>query len=201
MRIGVTGGVGSGKSTALSIIASHLEVCLLKADDIAKELMEDKSLLRELSEAFHQDITDREGKLDKELYGELIFSDKKNAELSDSIVHPRVWRRIDELAGKAEAEDRLVLIETALPSESFRRLCDFIIVLESPSGEREERLSKERGYTKERFLDIQETQLSREGFRAYGDYVILNDGSLEELEQRILKCVDDICKSCKRKQR
>ena len=201
MIIGITGGVGSGKSTALSIISSVYKTRELQTDGIAKELMQETELLDRLSEAFGLDVRGADGLLDKELYTRLIFESRENAAISDSIVHPEVWKRSEELAKRAEEKGELVLLETALPGPDFRRICDYIVLLKSPEKNRAERLKEERGYTREHFQDMLDTQPDEASYESYADFVIANNGSMEEFKQRILKCIDDICKLGQREQR
>ena len=200
MVIGITGGVGSGKSTALDLIKDSMPACILRTDDIASELM-DTVFLDRLSLAFKRELRGSDGKLDKRLYSEILYSDPANTALSDSIVHPAVWDRVRELICKAEARDLPVFVETALPGPEFREICDRIIAFVTPDELREERLSESRGYTREHFDAIKRRQLDHKGYEAYADNVINNNGSKEELKRKVLDEIDDIYKSCKREQR
>ena len=201
MIIGITGGVGSGKSTAIEYMAENWTVRILKTDDMAKELMDKDELLSRLETAFGRSLRSASGGLDRELYRDILYSSAENTELSDSIVHPAVWDLAKKEAELAEKEGLLALIETALPSKSFRELCDLIIVFSRDEGKRRDTLYKERGYDSELFQDINERQLSDEGYLAYADILIENNGSLDELKERIKKELNAVYKSCKREQR
>lgn len=201
MIIGVTGGVGSGKSTAISHVSELYDALVLRTDDIAKELMTDPKLLEQLEAAMGRSIRDRDGLLDKKLYGDLIYSSERMAAISDSIVHPAVWDYVRERAGEESSKGRLVLVESALPGKELSDICDHILVLTAGDRARLSRLAKERGYSSERYEDIKERQLSQEAFEALGDVIIRNDGTIEEMKKRTEEAIDDLCKSCQRKQR
>lgn len=200
MVIGITGGVGSGKSTALELIKDSKDACILRTDDIASELM-DTVLLERLSAAFGRELRGSDGRLDKKLYSELIYSDPANTALSDRIVHPAVWERVRKLIREAEDKDLPVFVETALPGPEFKEICDYVMAFITPDKLREERLSESRGYTREHFDAIKRRQLDHKGYEAYADIVINNNGSKEDLKRRVLDEIDDIYKSCKREQR
>ena len=200
MVIGITGGVGSGKSTALELIKDSMDACILRTDDIASELM-DTVLLERLSAAFGRELRGSDGRLDKKLYSELIYSDPANTALSDRIVHPAVWERVRKLIREAEDKDLPVFVETALPGPEFKEICDYVMAFITPDKLREERLSESRGYTREHFDAINRRQLDNKGYEPYADIVINNNGSKEDLKRRVLDEIDDIYKSCKREQR
>lgn len=201
MIIGVTGGVGSGKSTAIAHAKEVYDAVVLRTDDIAKDLMTDPELLEELEAAMGRSIRDGEGRLDKKLYGDLIYSSEKMASISDSIVHPAVWNYVREHAVEESSKGRLVLVESALPGTELSDICDHILVLTAGDKDRLSRLAKERGYSSERYEDIKDRQLSQKAFEAMGDVIIRNDGTIEELKKRTEEAIDDLCKSCQREQR
>ena len=200
MVIGITGGVGSGKSTALELIKDSMDACILRTDDIASELM-DTVLLERLSAAFGRELRGSDGRLDKKLYSELIYSDPANTALSDRIVHPAVWERVRKLIREAEDKDLPVFVETALPGPEFKEICDYVMAFITPDKLREERLSESRGYTRKHLDAIKRRQLDHKDYEAYADIVINNNGSKEDLKRRVLDEIDDIYKSCKREQR
>ena len=200
MIIGITGGVGSGKSTAMDYISANWPVRLIKTDELAKELMQE-SLLSQLEKAFGRSLRDRDGRLDSSLYRNILYEDKENTRISDSLVHPAVWKEAGLRARRASEEGLMALVETALPGKEFRELCDVIIAVCRDDEKRRSSLSRERSYDDRLFDEIRERQPEPSGYAAYGDIVIKNNGSINEFKDSIKKELDAICKSCEREQR
>ena len=94
MIIGMTGGVGSGKSTAADHIGEYYQAYILKTDEVAHDVMKDKEVLSLLEAAFSVPITNGCGELDKAAYADLLYSSPEKKALSDSIIHPIVWEKV-----------------------------------------------------------------------------------------------------------
>ncbi len=147
--IGVTGGVGSGKSEVLRLLKEEFGARLFIADDIAHEVMEPGGeACRRIEEAFGAEYLKPDGSVDRQKMASLIFKDAKALETMNSIVHPAVWKRIEN--GIQTAPERLVVVEAALFDEEHNRLFDEVWYIYTSRENRISRLMAGRGYSREK---------------------------------------------------
>ena len=184
MVLGITGGVGAGKSTVLDILSSKYGYEIIRTDDVAKQIMrESRECLSKLIDYFGKDILNDRGELDKDRYSAILYADKKNRSISDSIIHPMVWDEVKYLIDRAESKNYAV--ETALPSELFKSFCDEVIFIKADTKVRIERLIKNRNYTEDYSRKIISSQLSDECFMKFSDIVLDNSGSIKDIEKEL----------------
>lgn len=177
--VGLTGGIGSGKSLAGEFFA-QFGALVLDADDLARKVVERGSPgFDEVIAAFGDEIL-RNGDIDRRMLGEKIFQSVESKKLLESIVHPLVKSAFDE-ATSGLREDDIVVYEVPLIVEAqVQNRFDFIITVESAIETRLERL-KIRGLTRAESEARIAMQATSEQRRAIADYVIDNDGSPEDL--------------------
>ena len=182
--IGITGGVGSGKSEVLRLLKEEFGARLFMADDIAHEVMEPGGeACRRIEEAFGAEYLKPDGSVDRQKMASLIFKDAKALETMNSIVHPAVWKRIED--GIQTAPERLVVVEAALFDEEHNRLFDEVWYIYTSRENRISRLMAGRGYSREKCLDIMSSQKSEEEFQAMADRVIDNNQTVEDVKRQI----------------
>ena len=182
--IGITGGVGSGKSEVLRLLKEEFGARLFMADDIAHEVMEPGGeACRRIEEAFGAEYLKPDGSVDRQKMAALIFKDAKALETMNSIVHPAVWKRIEN--GIQTAPERLVVVEAALFDEEHNRLFDEVWYIYTSRENRISRLMASRGYSREKCLDIMSSQKSEEEFQAMADRVIDNNQTVEDVKRQI----------------
>lgn len=182
--IGITGGVGSGKSEVLRLLKEEFGARLFMADDIAHEVMEPGGeACRTIEEAFGAEYLKPDGSVDRQKMAALIFKDAKALETMNSIVHPAVWKRIEN--GIQTAPERLVVVEAALFDEEHNRLFDEVWYIYTSRENRISRLMASRGYSREKCLDIMSSQKSEEEFQAMADRVIDNNQTVEDVKRQI----------------
>lgn len=185
MILGITGGIGSGKSTVTDVLKNRYGFHILKTDDMAKELELPGHIVYErLREAFGEGIlTEKDGPIDKEAFATLIYSDDDALEKANGIIHPAVWaevgRRTEDCKGNMLTGPHAA-VETALPNDYFENLCDKIWYIHVDRAERIKRLMEDRGYTYEKCVGIISNQMSEEAFRSMADEVIDNSLPVEE---------------------
>lgn len=182
--LGFTGGVGSGKSAILQEISDKYNVELIFTDNLAKSMMEeDKGLVDKLNQEFiNDDILDSNGKVDRERLAALVFGNKDKLWALNNIVHPAVKNKIKEIIKEKELEGKtdLLIIEAALLlEEEYDKLFDCIYVY-ADKDVRIDRLSKGRGYSKEKSISVMNSQLSEEVFRKRCKYTINNSGDIKD---------------------
>lgn len=162
--IGITGGVGSGKSTVLNFLKEEYGAVIIMADEVGRKVMEaGTECFYEIVEAFGQEVVNDNGELDRELLSIRIFNNPAERELLDSIVHPAVKKdiccEIEEL--KSKGQDCLVVIEAALLIEdNYDKICDELWFVYAPKELRIKRLKETRGYSRKKSLSIMNNQLS-----------------------------------------
>ena len=175
--IGVTGGVGTGKSYISGYICGRYNGTLISADEIAKESYEKGGeCYNAMIEAFGEDILDRNKDIDRPYLARLVFSDALLRNRLNGIIHPYVYRRVQN---KISISDGLIVFEAALPKEAhMQELCDEVWFVRASMETRIERLMKNRGYTRDRSEKMVASQLTDGEYRALANVVIKNDGDL-----------------------
>jgi dephospho-CoA kinase len=187
-RVGITGGIGSGKTEAGKILENTGEK-VLYADTIAKEIINtDKKVQNQIKKLFGQEYFGTDSKIDRKKLANLVFDNEEYLILLNSIVHPEVFKVIDDEAQKAtDSDKKLIFIEAALIFEScMDEKLDFVIVIDA-----EENLCKERVYNRDKMSTDQfykrvKNQIPSEEKIKLGDFTIKNNGDLLLLEKNIL---------------
>lgn len=188
--IGLTGGVGAGKSTVLSILKDNYKCKILLADEVAAELMTpghkcfDDVVALPWSEA----ILTAEGIIDRPKMARELYNSKELRAAVNAIVHPAVW---DQVQNEVEEEKdkhniEYFFFEAALLIEcGYGKICDEMWYIYADENTRRVRLKESRGYSDERIDSMIKSQLSDEEFRAGTDYVIDNSGTKENTLEQI----------------
>lgn len=186
MIIGLTGGVGSGKSTVLEILRDKYKANIIQADKVAHDLMLPGS-------ACYDEIMEKFGTTNRKILGEISFNNaEKLKELSD-IIHPEVRRTIEKKVRRFtfDEPERLIVIEAALLIEAgYESLCDQMWCVVTDLDVRKQRLMESRGYTAEKVESIISHQLKDCEFIKHCDYVIDNSKDLPETYKQIEKILE-----------
>lgn len=182
--IGITGGVGSGKSEVLVILKRDFGAELLIADEIAHQVMEPgMPAYRRIVEALGTDFLSADGSIDRKALAKRLFGDGEALGTVNSIVHPTVWQAIEESIRCSRKE--LVIVEAALFDEEHNGLFDQVWYIFTSEENRISRLMKSRGYSREKCLDIMRSQKSESEFRAMADRVIDNNKTVADVKRQI----------------
>ncbi len=183
--IGITGGVGSGKSTVLNFLEEEYEAVIIMADEVGREVMEPGTeCFYEIVEAFGEEVVNDKGELNRELLSKRIFNNPEERELLDSIVHPAVKRdichKIEELNAVYKDKTGLVVIEAALLIEdNYDKICDELWFVYAPKELRIKRLKETRGYSRKKSISIMNNQLSSREMRKACQATIDNSRDFE----------------------
>lgn len=187
--IGITGGIGAGKSEILKYLQEHYPCEIYLADQVGHLVKEPGTdCYRALVKLLGEEILEPDGRIDRPVMAAKIFSDEKLLEQVNAIVHPAVRKYLLERYERARAEAQVMFffVEAALLIEAgYGELVDQLWYIYAPPGVREQRLRESRGYSEERIRNVMERQLSEEEFRASCDFVIDNSGTLEETFRQI----------------
>ena len=184
LRIGLTGGIGSGKSTVSALLAAHGAV-IVDADRIAREVVEPGTPgLERIIEAFGDGVLEADGSLDRAALAAVVFADPDARRQLDGIVHPLVRARAREMAAAAPPDavvvhDVPLLVETGQASSY-----DLVLVVEADPATRVSRLVQ-RGLTAEDARARIEAQASDDQRRAVADVVLHNGGTPEQLAEQV----------------
>ncbi|PWN03641.1 dephospho-CoA kinase [Nocardioides silvaticus] len=198
MRIGLTGGIASGKSS-VSAILRELGAVVIDADQLAREVVAKGTRgLEQVVEAFGAEVLGPDGEMDRAKVGAIVFADEERRRVLESIVHPLVFERIVELEAAANGVDGadgtdLVVHDIPLLAESGRAdTFDAVIVVDAPVEVQVERMVRDRGWTREEAEARIAAQASREDRRAVATYVIDNTGTLDDLRHRVTEVVEEL---------
>ena len=188
ITIGITGGVGAGKSTVLDFLEEKYQAYVMKADEIGHLVMEPgQSCYEPVIALFGRQIIKNDKTIDRRLVSDVVFSHPDMLEKLNHIIHPAVKEYIRrQLDLKKEEGQRICVVEAALLLEDhYEEFCDTIWYIHTDSEIRIRRLMESRGYTREKSMSIIASQAPEEFFRAHTDYVVTNNADLEETWQQI----------------
>ena len=189
MVLGLTGGVGAGKSRILGLFSEDYGAQVIQADLVARKL-EDPGQpgLTGLVSLFGTGILQKDGTLDRKGFADRIFGNPEALKRVNALIHPLTWNEIKCQIRESSAE--LIVVEAALFDERSREVCQYLLYVDTQDEIRIQRLMENRGYSREKCLDIMKNQADRNDFLKLADFVIDNSGSLEESRlqiRRILK--------------
>ena len=183
--VGLTGGIGSGKSTVSSMLAAR-GAEIIDADDITREVQQPGSpVVEAIAARFGDEVLDGERGLIRARLAEIVFSDP--AVLSDlnAIVHPAVGAEIGRRVRQLASTDTIVVLDIPLLTENPRRDLQGKIVVDVPTDVQLERLIRYRGFTKDDARARIARQASREDRLKGADFVIDNSGTPEDLARQV----------------
>lgn len=189
--IGITGGIGAGKSEVLSVLRDRFDAETILADEVAHELMEPgQTAYFELVERFGDGFLQENGEIDRKAFAALLFQSEAMREQVNGIVHPLVK---EEIRGRVKASKAcLVAVEAALLIEEkyLGDICEELWYIDTSKEERIRRLMAGRGYSREKCESIMASQLSEEEFRAHCQRVLENNGDQGELAESVKKLLE-----------
>lgn len=189
MRIlGVTGGIGSGKSLVCNILKQQ-GAEIIDADEITKELQKKGSVVyNEMVEFFGEDILKEDGELDRKKIADKVFNDRKALQKLNNIVHKHVAVEIKKRVAKLNEEGcSLVVLDVPIPVEDgFFDTAECIWTVVANVDLRVERIMKRMNISEEEALTRINAQLSNREYEEIANVVIVNEGSYEELENLVL---------------
>ena len=188
ITIGITGGVGAGKSTVLDFLEQEYQAYVMKADEIGHLVMEPgQSCYEPVIALFGKQVIKNDKTIDRRLVSDVVFSHPDMLEKLNHIIHPAVKEYIRrQLALKKEEGQRICVVEAALLLEDhYEEFCDTVWYIHTDSEIRIRRLMESRGYTREKSMSIIASQAPEEFFREHTDYVVTNNADLEDTWQQI----------------
>ena len=188
ITIGITGGVGAGKSTVLDFLEEKYQAYVMKADEIGHLVMEPgQSCYEPVIALFGRQIIKNDKTIDRKMVSDVVFAHEEMRQKLDDIIHPAVKSYIlDKIEEQKKAGCTLMIVEAALLLEDhYDAFCDKVWYIHTDQEIRIERLMSSRGYTREKAENIIARQATEGFFREHADYIIQNNGDLDETWRQI----------------
>lgn len=189
--IGITGGVGSGKSEILNILENDYHAKIIQSDHVAHEMMEPGAKSYDaIVQSFGNEILNEDQTINRQALGEIVFHNEGKLSLLNSITHKNVDEeiisRIDQF-GKEEPEGLIVIESALLVGADYEKKFDQLWYIYTREEVRYERLKASRGYSDEKIAQMIAKQQSEEEFKSMASHIIDNSGDLEDTRAQIKK--------------
>jgi dephospho-CoA kinase len=191
--IGITGGVGSGKSQVLSFMKDEYQAYICQADHVAWQLQEpDERCYIEIVSHFGKTVLNEDGTIDRKALGKIVFSNEEELQVLNQIIHPAVKTKIQKMIETEQKNGtKLFVLEAALLLEDhYDMICDEIWFIYADESVRRRRLKENRMYSDEKIDAIMNSQLSEVSFREQCQLVIDNSGEFEDTCYQIRKAMN-----------
>ena len=189
--VGLTGGIGSGKSS-VSEIFEGLGVKVVDADVASrKPVMKGQPALKKIAEKFGSNILNSEGELDRRKLREIIFKESSAKDWLENLLHPLIHQiLIDDLA--TASSKYAILVSPLLFETNQKDLCSKTIVVDTSEDNQIDRTTKRDNVEASQIKSIIDSQIDRNSRNELADIIISNDGSLQELEEKVKKIHQDL---------
>lgn len=186
LLVGLTGGIGSGKSTVGRLLAERGAI-VLDADDLARRAVDPGAPgFDRVAERFGPDVVSPDGALDRERLARVVFADDAARRDLEAIVHPEVYRMLaEEVERRRDTGDVVVFDAPLIVETGFHEACDVVVVVTAPEETVLGRLRRDRGMPEGDARARLRAQAPVAEKQAVADEVIRNDGSLEDLERAV----------------
>jgi dephospho-CoA kinase len=190
IKVAITGNIGSGKSTFTKFLFEAGYPVIL-ADDISKEILAgDPEVRKEVMNEFGAESF-QGNKINKKYIADTIFSDPKKLKKINSILHPRVRKRIEYLSEEYFKTNTIVFIEAALIFESkIEKMYDYVVLITADKSLRMKRSTMTNKLSEEDFIKRDNNQLDQESKKRKADFIFSNDGSKDELKQKAILLIN-----------
>ena len=193
--IGITGGVGAGKTQTLEYLNNQYGATICQTDKVAKKMQKKGGRCFDaIVEHFGGEILDEKGELDRGKLSDIVFCSQKEREALEQIVHPAVKDEVDRLIRHEERKNtNLFIIESAILIEAnYGDMCDELWYIYVKDDVRRNRLHYSRGYDEKKIDDIMAAQLPKEQFMKNCDRVIDNSGVFAETILQLDQIIKDL---------
>lgn len=186
MRVGLTGGIGAGKSTVADLFARRGAV-VIRADELARQVIEKSTPgFDQVVSRFGNIILDKEGKIDRAKLAAIVFSEQKLLEDLENIIHPLVREETNRIMDRQTPETIIINEIPLLLEKQMQSLFDYLVIVMSSEKNRLARLVN-NGFTQDQVKARMSKQVDNETRKASADYLIVNDGDFNQLEKDVEK--------------
>lgn len=180
--IGITGGIGAGKSAVLDYLKERYGAYIIQADQVGHMLMEPEGdCFLPVLELLGKEILDAQGKIDRQKAAALVFPDPQLLAQLNGIIHPAVKQEIRrQIAAQEQEGQSIFVVEAALLIEDhYEEICEELWYIYAEEAVRRRRLRNQRGYSEEKITDIFQSQQTEDVFRRECSYIVENNGDLQ----------------------
>jgi dephospho-CoA kinase len=186
MKVGLTGGIGAGKSTVADLFSKRGAV-VIRSDELARQVVEPQTPgFKQVTSRFGNEIINDEGNIDRAKLAQVVFNDDVALKDLENIVHPLVRERTNQLMSEQTSETIIVNEIPLLLEKKMESLFDFLVIVISSEKNRLERLSQ-KGVSEDQAKARMAKQVNDQDRKAAADFLIVNDGNLDQLEADVQK--------------
>ena len=186
MKVGLTGGIGAGKSTVADLFSQKGGV-VIRSDELARQVIEPQTPgFQQVLDRFGKEFVNSEGYIDRAKLAQIVFQDDAALKDLENIIHPLVRSKTNEIIDQHTSETIIVNEIPLLLEKKMESLFDFLVIVISSEKNRLERLAQ-RGLTTEQATARMSKQVSDDERKAAADFLIVNDGNLDQLEADVEK--------------
>ena len=191
--IGITGGIGSGKSVVLNMLYDKYDAKIVEADKVAHMLQEPgQTVYNRIVECFGNVILSEDGSIDRIKLGKLVMNDEEKLEQLNHLVHPAVKEYIlSDIEENRKTMTKLYVIEAALLIQGgYKEICDEMWYIKADIDTRIRRLIQSRGYSEDRALQVIKNQPDESFYIENSDIILDNSGAVKDLENSLLNLIN-----------
>jgi dephospho-CoA kinase len=186
MKVGLTGGIGAGKSTVADLFSKNGAI-VIRSDELARQVIEPQTPgFNKVISRFGNEILSDSGNIDRAKLAQIVFKDDKALKDLENIIHPLVRERTNQIMSQQTAETIIVNEIPLLLEKQMQSLFDFLVIVISSEKNRIERLSQ-KGISEEQSRARMSKQVDDDTRKAAADFLIINDGNFEQLENDVQK--------------
>jgi len=186
MKVGLTGGIGAGKSTVADLFSKRGAV-IIRSDELARQVIEpETSGYEQVLSRFGKEIVNDKGSIDRAKLAQLVFNDDVALKDLENIIHPLVRERTNKLMSAQTPETIIVNEIPLLLEKKMESLFDFLVIVISNEKNRLERLYQ-KGLTEDQAKARIAKQVNDDARKAAADFLIVNDGNLDQLDTDVQK--------------
>ena len=186
MIIGLTGGIGSGKSSAANFFI-ELGIDVIDADEVSKNILDsNKEAKNEFINSFGKEFLDTNNNIDRDLLRSKIFKDEHKKSILESIIHPLVREEILKFIESSKSIYKIIMVPLIFETKS-QSFYDKIIVIDCEEKIQINRASKRDNKSRDNIINIMNAQASRQDRNSIADIIIMNNDSLEDLKKEVIK--------------
>jgi len=186
MKVGLTGGIGAGKSTVADLFSKRGAV-VIRSDELARQVIEPETPgFKQVTSRFGNEIINDEGNIDRAKLAQVVFNDDGALKDLENIIHPLVRERTNQLMSEQTSETIIVNEIPLLLEKKMESLFDFLVIVISSQKNRLERLFQ-KGVSEDQAKARMAKQVNDQDRKAAADFLIVNDGNLDQLEADVEK--------------
>lgn len=192
MILGLTGGIGTGKSTVAKMLREK-NIPVVDTDSISKEIIEYPEIIEKIKAEISSKIFNNENKLDRKKLSEIVFENKDKLKKLNEIMHPVILKKMWEEVEKLKKDYKIIVVDIPLLFEiNMENEVDKVLLIYSSKEIQIERIMNRDGRTREEAIKIINSQMPLYKKREKSDYIIQNNDSLEKLKKNLDKVVQKL---------